>query len=313
MLQKMDRSSFLKTMMLAPAFTAGFSGSWLKELQTAGLRRIKADKQFTVWKPQMEPAYHVSTGEVVIVEMSHGMPGLVTRDGNFRESGPESIINPQTGPIFVDGIEPGDSLAIDILDIKTGEWGYCSGKIFELKDGYAQFSASLKLPLEPMLGCLGVAPATGTLDTRAPGETGGNMDCRDVRAGSTIVFMSRVKGALVGMGDAHALQGDGEVTGQGIETDAEAIVRFRKLPETLSDRPVIIRSDSFSTIGADKDLENAAWQATDDMVKLVQIKTGRTKQEARLLVGLTGKLRINQIVDPTKGARMEVPSWVFGV
>ena len=308
----MDRSSFVKTMMLTPAF-AGFSGNWLKELQTTGLRRLKADRLFTVWKPEMEPAYHVSLNEVVIVEMSHGMPGLVTREGVFTESRPDSIINPQTGPIYVDGIAPGEALAIDIIDIKTGEWGYCSGRIFEIKDGFAEFSASLKLPIEPMLGCLGVAPAEGTVDTRAPGETGGNMDCREVRAGSTIVFKSRVRGALVGMGDAHALQGDGEITGQGIETDAEAIIRFRKLSESLSDRPVIIRNDSFSTLGADRDLENAAWQATDDMIKLVQMKTGRTKQEARLLVGLTGLLRINQIVDPTKGARMEVPSWVFGV
>ncbi|MBI5009879.1 MAG: acetamidase/formamidase family protein [Bacteroidia bacterium] len=255
----MDRSSFLKTILLTPAVAAGFSGNWFKELQTSGLRRLKSDRQFTVWKPKMEPAYHVSLDEVVIVEMSHGM------------------------------------------------------RIFELKNGFAEFSASLKLPLNPMLGCLGVAPSEGTTDTRAPGETGGNMDCREVRAGSTVVFKSRVEGALVGMGDAHALQGDGEVTGQGIETDAEAIIRFRKLPESLSDHPVIVRSDSFSTLGADKDLENAAWQATDDMIKLLQKKTGRTKEEARLLVGLTGLLRINQIVDPTKGARMEVPSWVFGV
>jgi amidase len=229
------------------------------------------------------------------------------------DAGPDSIINPQTGPIFVDGIEPGDSLAIDILDIKVGDWGYCSRRIFELKDGYVEFSRTLKLPLEPMIGGIGVAPSEGSVDTRAPGETGGNLDCREVRAGSTIVFKSRVKGALVGMGDAHALQGDGEITGQGIETDAEAIIRFRKLPGTFSDSPVIIRKDSFSTLSAHKDLESAAWQATDDMISLLQQKTGRSKEDARLLVGLTGKLKINQIVDPTKGARMEVPSWIFGI
>ena len=261
----------------------------------------------------MEPAYHVSIDEVVIVEMSHGMPGLVTREGEFKKADNDSIINPQTGPIFVDGIDSGDALAIDILDIIPGDWGYCSGRIFELGDGFAEFSKSLKLPLEPMLGCLGVAPDEGFVDTRAPGDTGGNLDCREVRAGSTIVLKSRVKGALVGMGDTHALQGDGEITGQGIETDAEAIVRFRKLPEPFSDRPVIIRAESFSTLAAHKDLEEAAWQATDDMVKLLQKKTNYNEEEARLLVGLTGKLRINQIVDPTKGARMEVPSWVFGI
>lgn len=309
----MDRSGFLKRVMFAPAVAAGFAGNWMQDVQTTGLRRLGSDRRFTFWKAEMEAAWHVGIGEVVIVEMSHGMPGLVTRDGKFMDAGPDSIINPQTGPIFVDGIEPGDSLAIDILDIKVGDWGYCSRRIFELKDGYAEFSGTLKLPLEPMIGCIGVAPSEGSVDTRAPGETGGNLDCREVRAGSTIVFKSRVKGALVGMGDAHALQGDGEITGQGIETDAEAIIRFRKLPGTFSDSPVIIRKDSFSTLSAHKDLERAAWQATDDMISLLQQKTGRSKEDARLLVGLTGKLKINQIVDPTKGARMEVPSWVFGI
>ena len=309
----MDRSKFIKSIMAVPAVAAGFGGNFIQSMQTTGLRRLPANKNFTEWKPKMEPAWHVSLDEVVIIEMSHGMPGLVTREGVFSTPGPDAIINPMTGPIFIDGIEPGDALAIDILDIKTGEWGYCSGRIFELLDGYAVFSPGLKLPLEPMIGGIGVAPPEGSVDTRAPGQTGGNMDCREIRAGSTLVQKALVKGALAGMGDAHALQGDGEITGQGIECDAEAIVRFRKLDGALSDRPVIIRIDSFSTLGANKDLEDAAWQATEDMIKLLQKKTGKARDEARLLVGLTGKLRINQIVDPTKGARMEVPSWVFGI
>lgn len=299
--------------MVTPAIAAGFGANFFQGLQTTGLRRLSANRNFTEWRPQMESTWHVGLDEVVLIEMLHGMPGLVTRDGVFSNPGTDAIINPMTGPIFIDGIEPGDSLAIDILDIRVGDWGYCSGRIFELHEGYAIFSPTLKLPLEPMIGGIGVAPSVGSVDTRAPGDTGGNIDCREIRAGSTLVLKARVKGAMAGMGDAHALQGDGEITGQGIETDAEAIIRFRKLPELLSDRPVIIRSDSFSTIGAHKDLEEAAWQATEDMIALLQKKTGRTKNEARLLVGLTGHLRINQIVDPTKGARMEVPSWVFGI
>jgi len=309
----MDRSDFMKTLLIVPAVTAGFTDDPVQAALTGGVRRLSRDRNFTIWRPLMEPAYRVRIGEVVLVDMSHGMPDLVTREGVFREPGPDSVINPQTGPVFVEGIAPGDALAIDILEIRVGDWGYCSGRIFELRDGYAMFTPTLRLPLEPMIGGIGVAPAEGSVDTRAPGETGGNMDCRDVRVGSTIVFKARVEGALVGMGDAHALQGDGEITGQGIETDAEALVRFRKLPGPLSERPVIIRAESFSTLGAHKDLEEAAWQATDDMVALLRDRTGRTENEARLLVGLTGRLKINQIVDPTKGARMEIPSWVFGI
>lgn len=309
----MKRSNFLKSALFVPAMVSGHNGFFQAAGESSGIRVLGADRSFTLWKPEMDPAYHVGLNEVVLVETSHGMPGLVTRDGVFREPGPESVINPQTGPIFVDGIEPGDMLAIDILDISVGDWGYCSGQIFELKDGYVIFSRSLKLPMMPMLGSIGISPSEGTLDTKAPGETGGNMDCREVRSGSTVVFKARVKGALAGMGDAHALQGDGEVTGQGVETDAKAIVRFRKLTGFSCDRPVIIRNDSVSTVGAHRDLEEAAWQATDDMVKLVQQMTGRNDKESYLLVSLTGMLKINQIVDPAKGARMEVPAWVFGI
>jgi amidase len=308
----MDRSKFISTLLVVPAAAAGFTNDTFQDSE-GGVRRLSRNRNFTIWRPEMDPAYRVKSGEVVLIELSHGLPGLVTRDGIFHEPGPGSVVNPQTGPVFVEGIEPGDGLAIDILDIKVGDWGYCSGKIFELRDGYAVFSPTLRLPIEPMIGGIGVAPSEGTADTHAPGDTGGNMDCRDIRAGSTIIFKARVAGALAGMGDAHALQGDGEITGQGIETDAEVLVRFRKLPESLSERPVIIRPESFSTLGAHKNLEDAAWQATEDMITLLQHKTGRSEKDARLLVGLTGKLKINQIVDPTKGARMEVPSWVFGI
>lgn len=309
----MDRSEFIRTILMAPAFAAGTGGNFFRDEWAGSVRRLSREKYFTTWRPVMEPAYRVKTGETVIVDMSHGMPGLVTRDGVFLDAGENAVINPQTGPIFVEGIRSGDAVAIDILDIKVGEWGYCSGRIFELREGFVIFSPTLKLPIQPMLGGLGIAPAEGSTDTRSPGDTGGNMDCREVRAGSTVVFRARVDGALIGMGDAHALQGDGEIPGQGVETDAEALVRFRKLPGPLSDRPVIIRSESFSTIGSHKNLEDAAWQATDDMVSLLCQSTGRSEKEARLLVGLIGQLKINQIVDPTKGARMEMPSWAFGI
>lgn len=115
------------------------------------------------------------------------------------------------------------------------------------------------------------------------------------------------------MGDAHALQGDGEVRGQGIECDTETLVRFRRLPEALSPRPVILRREFVATIGAHENMTEAAWEATDDMIKLIMKVTGRDKDTSYALVNLVGDLRINQIVDPTQGARMEVPSWVFGV
>jgi amidase len=299
----------------APPGASGWMGSnlFLGESPTGGVRRLGSERHFTLWHAGLEPNYRVKLGEIVLMELQHGLPGLVTRDGTFRKAGKGDKVNPQTGPVYVEEIEPGDALAIDLLEIRVGDWGYAGGRIFELADGYAVFDDRLRLPLSPMIGGVGVAPAQGEMDTKRPADTGGNLDCKEVRAGSTIVFTAQVSGALVGMGDTHALQGDGEIAGQGIETDAEVLVRFRKLPEKLSDRPVIMRREFVATLSAQEDLTEAAWQATDDMANLVAAVTGRKPGDARMLVNLVGDLKINQIVDPTKGARMEMPSWAFGI
>lgn len=281
--------------------------------QLSGVRTLTADRSITVFKAGLEPAYRVALGELVLVEATHGMPGLVTREGQFYEAKPGDRINPATGPIWIEGIKAGDTLAMDILDLRVGDWGYCGGKVYEIQGGYLVLEAGLRLPLNPMLGVVGVAPASGEMDTKRPGECGGNMDCKEVRAGSTLVLNAQVDGALIGMGDGHAAQGDGEIRGQGIEADTSTLCRFRKLPMKLSDRPVILRQEMVATLGAHENLTEAAWQATDDMTRLIQKVTGRNEEAARVLVNVVGDLRITQIVDPAKGARMEVPSWVFGI
>lgn len=326
----MDRRSFLEYCALGPAVVrmphlpslanplltpGGLFGmrTEVADNTNNGVRRLSKEKNFTLYRAGVSPNFYVQLDEVVLIECQHGLPGLVTREGRFQIPKEGDKINPATGPIFIEGIQAGDSLAIDLLDVRVGEWGYSGGRIFELTGDYAVVDKTLKLPLHPMLGGIGVTPAKGEMDTRTPAETGGNLDCKEVRAGSTLVFTAQVRGALAGMGDPHALQGDGEISGQGIETEAEVLVRFRKLPKKLSDRPVILRSEWVATLSAHKDLAAAAWQATDDMVLLVSKLTGRTEKEARMLVNLTGDLRINQIVDPAKGARMEVPSWILGI
>jgi amidase len=307
----MNRRTFVRQCTLLTA--AGSMTSIPQDALKSGVRRLPKEKSFTVYRAGLDPAYRVGAGEVVLVECQHGLPGLVTRDGTFKEAAEGDPVNPGTGPIYIENIWPGEAIAVDILDIRVADWGYSGGRIFELSDGYAAFNRSLRLPLQPMIGQVGIAPADGQMDTKTPADTGGNMDCREVRAGSTLVFTARVKGGLLGMGDPHALQGDGEIGGQGIECDADVLVRFRKLPEPLSPRPVILRPEFVATMGAHKDLGEAAWQATDDMVNLLSRMTGHTEKDARMLVNLTGNLRINQIVDGAKGARMEMPSWAFGV
>ena len=330
----MDRKSFLGSFAFGAASAAAVSSEGkvragvevdksglsalgsnliIPDSATQGIRRLTSDKNFTLFRAGIEPNYRVKPGEMVLVETQHGLPGRVTRDGTFRKAKPGDKVNPMTGPIWVEDIRPGDALAIDLLEIRVGDWGYAGGRIFELVDGYAVFDDKLRLPLSPMLGGVGIVPAEGEMDTKAPRDTGGNMDCKEVRAGSTLVFTAQVEGGLVGMGDAHALQGDGEIRGQGIECDTETLVRFRKLAQPLSRRPVILRREFVATLGAKEDMNEAAWEATEDMIDLIVKVTGRDRKTAYALLNLVGNLKINQIVDPTQGARMEVPAWVFGI
>jgi len=317
----MDRRSFLAaSVAAAEAFRSSSAGGIIEQLGFGArfekvdrrkVRRLSKTAHFTLFEPGIPAAYRVRPEEIVLVECSHGLPGLVTRDGRFTKPGPADKINPATGPIYVEGVKPGDGLAVDLLDVRTADWGYCAEHVYEIREGQVIVSDRTRLPVEPMIGVVGITPAAGSMDTRRPAETGGNMDCRDVRAGTTVVFTTQVPGALAGFGDAHALQGDGEISGQGLETDAEVLLRFRVLLQQLSKRPVLLRPGFVYTVGAHEDLAEAAWQATDDMVALVARTSGRPDDESRVLVNFLGRLIVNQIVDPSKGARMEMPTWVF--
>jgi amidase len=324
----MDRKEFLSSLAAASAAAyavPGFAavkaekktllGSDLifTEFENQGIRRLARDKYFLSFQASMSPNYSVRLGELVIVETWDCLPDNQKRDGTRKKIDKTDRVNPATGPIFVEGIKPGDTLAVDLLEIRVEDWGYSNVRIYDLRDGYAVFDDRLKLPLLPMVGVLGIAPTEGEMNTTAPVDTGGNMDCKEVRAGSTILFTVRVEGALAGLGDVHALQGDGEIRGEGIETRGEVLLRFRKVPFQLSDRPVILRPEWAATVGSGKDLDEAALQATEDMVALVARLTGRDEESSRQLVNLVGNLRINQIVDPRKGARMEVPTWALGI
>ena len=143
----MDRKTFLKS--LSAAFVWGSAASFsalsasgqtpdLRNLLdrglgsasavSSGVRRLPAGEGFHLFRKDIEPKYRVALGELVLVETQHGLPGRVTRDGKFRESRPDEPVNPMTGPIHVEGIRAGDALAIDILDILVGDWGYSGGK-----------------------------------------------------------------------------------------------------------------------------------------------------------------------------------------
>jgi amidase len=267
-------------------------------------------------------ALTVDSGDVVITETidAHGFD----KDGVRRAPGP----NPMNGPIFVTGAEPGDALKVEILrmtPIRSTGWTYASlaGNVVDpetVRDlpprdlvnwriDRQALTASLDppvpgledlvLPLEPMIGCFGVAPAMGqAFSTATSAENGGNMDYRGFGPGTTVWFPVALPGALFFLGDCHATQGDGEIVGTGIETCFEVEVRL-----TVEKRPGLVwpRGEDAThifSVGNARPLDQALQHATTDMFNWLVRDYGLTPAAASHLMGQTVRYEVGNVFDP---------------
>ena len=273
------------------------------------MRRLSREKYVYELSAGSKPAYMIDPGETVIVEVWDAFAGKYTVRKDEEDD--ETRANPATGPMYVNGIEPGDIVAIEILDIELVDQGVLhlgSGwKILDIDNGMAVYSQNLKIPVLPMIGVIGIAPAEGILDCRTPGDQGGNMDTNDVCPGSTLCLKAQVPGGLLFLGDVHAYMGEGESNGMGIEVAADVTLRANKWDGDLSSRPFIVREDALISIASEDTLDTAAWKAVEEMQKIVMSTLRVDADEARLLVGLLGNVRVSQIVNPEKTVRVEMP------
>lgn len=226
-----------------------------------GMRRIpkKPAEKMTqqddcVFGPNVKPIASVSAGETVEIEAYDCFGDSVRPERDWKkvlESGQEMFENPVTGPIYVEGAEPGDTLAVDIVNIEVGERGVTAlvpgfgvlegwftqvpplSRFSEIKDGEVTFPTSrgksIKMPVRLMIGTIGVAPATETIATVTPSRHGGNLDTPEITVGNRLYLPVNVKGALFALGDVHATQGHGEVCGTGVEVPALVTVKLNVL------------------------------------------------------------------------------------
>ena len=274
------------------------------------MREHRFGPEHVLWafEAGVEPAYTVEPGEVFVVETMDALGGVVRK--GMTEKPQVERANPATGPIAVRGAQPGQVLAIDILRIDLLGEGYLTfgGKprFFEQAGGLIPFRSDILLPAAPMIGTIGVMPANGAFNNSIAGDYGGNMDTRDVAAGATLYLTTQVPGGLLAMGDVHATQGDGETSGQGIETAAEITLRVRILPKGLSSRPYLARGGELMIIVTAETLDQAAKQAVEEMALLITRHSPLSYDEARMLLGQVGDLRVGQIVNPLKTIRMAI-------
>jgi acetamidase/formamidase len=281
------------------------------------------DRVHFQWDTGNEPVIEIASGDTVVVH---------TRDVSDNQIGPDSDssviesldwdrVYPLAGPIAVQGAEPGDVLAVEVLDIHTEGWGWTAIlpglgllpddfpdaylRIFDISNGeFAQLEGAT-LPLDPFLGTMGVCPADAKEQAiMPPGTFGGNMDTRQLNQGTTLYLPVQVAGANFSTGDAHGMQGDGEVCVTGLEAPMYASLRFtlekgRSIPapqyRTLG-RPSPV-GPLYGTTGVGGDLYKAAQDATRAMVEHISTTYGLTPEDAYLLASLCVDLRISEIVD----------------
>ncbi len=251
-------------------------------------------------------------------------------EGNVKERGPGA--HPMTGPIFIEGAEPGDSLEVRIQGIEfLHPWGvtaflpgggtipeefpYNGLKLVRIdeKVGTAQFAPNIALKLAPFFGSIGVAPPLlqGRISSNPPGPHAGNLDNKDLVAGSILYLPVNVPGALLSIGDGHGLQGDGEVSGTALETSLRGTFQVmlrkgRKLSWPRAETPT-----HFMTMGLHEDLDQAAKMAVKEMIDFLVVEKGMKRDDAYLLCSLAADLHVTQTVDVTKGIHAMLPKSIL--
>jgi Predicted acetamidase/formamidase len=298
----------------------------------------------SAWDREIDPVLSVEPGSVVRFECRDAVDGQIDMETTAADVMDVSFdpVHPLTGPVAVEGAEPGDVLEVELLDLQHKGWGftnYFPGEmelgllpeefdepgihIWDLQGDTGRFVDGIEVPLDPFPGVLGVAPAAeGPHDTLPPRSVGGNLDVKQMTAGSTVYLPVEVAGGLVSTGDCHAAQGDGEVCVTGIEAPMFVTARLDVRSDISVEQPELVTQGPFTATGHDEpsyattgvadDLMAATERATRQMIDHLHDHRGLTRGEAYVLCSAAVDLKISQVVDaPNWTVTAFLPESVF--
>jgi len=277
--------------------------------------RISRDHVICSFSRRHPPVATVEPGTEICFETWDTRTGSIQSEQDSLVLPSPNGPNPATGPIFVRGAEPGDSLVVEILDIRVAERAFTGvkpdrgvlkhmiqrarTKMVDIRNGEAVFTEQIRFAIRPMIGTIGTAPADRDVGNLHPGPHGGNMDHNDVRVGGRVHLPVFVPGGLLALGDVHASMGDGEISIIALEVCGEVCVRVDLLQAENIQRPWIEFPEAWITTGDGPTLDDAIRVAGEDMARLLQRRLGLSVEDAYMLISIRGDVRISQCAEPS--------------
>lgn len=258
-----------------------------------------------------EPRLRIESGETVLVDSEDAFSGQIRTNDDRRDKSLKPYGNPQTGPIWVEGASPGDTLAVKIESIEPSI-GQCATRtsdpkqlaqwlgddcphgthICTIRDGLIHWSDELTIPYQPMLGCIGTAPDTGVPTTGPAGPHGGNMDIIETAPGNTVFLPVFVDGAYLYLGDAHAAMGHGELSASGLEMPASTTITVEVIKGKKIPAPRIEAPDEIMAIATGCPMERSVAQAYAWLILWMEAEYGWNRWRAYDILTHAGKVSI---------------------
>lgn len=287
------------------------------------MRVFPAGEAITQFGPRFAPVGSVALGESFVVETADCYDGQFTSTDVLRPNIDMARFNRATGPIRVDGVEPGDGVLVRVecvdvrgpgvmavapgLGVLGGQVVRASTRLLPIRDERVWLTEQIGVPLAPMIGIIGVATAAEQVATSVPGAHGGNLDTRLIRAGAAIAFRANQPGLGLAAGDLHAAMGDGELGGTGVEISGRVQLSVQRFSGPAPTWPLLFADDALHVLASAVGLDDAVRAGFGAAVELLARHHGLHWPDAYRLASVVSDVQVSQLVNPRVTVRVRVP------
>ncbi|CEK39730.1 acetamidase/formamidase family protein [Paraclostridium sordellii] len=268
-----------------------------------------------------KPVSFIKPGNNIVFETHDCMCSQISCETDNLDGIDFDKVNPATGPLYIEGAMPNQTLKVTVQSIDLDNYGIAmtgpgvgvlgekldkmTHNILNIKENSAIFK-NIELPLNKMIGVIGVAPNSESINCGTPGSHGGNMDCKVIGEGSIVYLPIYIPGALLSVGDVHAVMGDGEIGVSGAEVGAKVDLKVDLISNFKINNPIVETYDAYYTIASAQTLDDAYKIAVEDMFEILLSKCSLNKNDLIMLMSLTCDIEVCQVVDPLKTIRYKI-------